>query len=99
MSKVRIVQLLCPERHCIIATYYESPDGEAIPEMTDRLREMFADFLKAGANPWCGICNSRNLHPEDAASIFATMAEAKPFIEKCALDQALTREYFKASKG
>jgi hypothetical protein len=25
--KVRIVQLLCPNRHCIPALAYESPDG------------------------------------------------------------------------
>jgi hypothetical protein len=99
MSKVRIVQMLCPSRHCIVATFYESPDGEPIPEIADRLRVQFAEWVTAGANPWCGLCNSRNLHVEDAASKWATIAEAKPFIEQCSLDQARTREYFKASKG
>lgn len=98
-SKVHIVQLLCPERHCIMATYYESPNGKELPEIACLLREKFDAFVKAGANPWCGICKSRDLHIEDRATKYATIAEAKPAIDELARQQAITREYFKASRG
>jgi hypothetical protein len=99
MSKVRIVQLLCPQRHCIVATAYESPDGEADPEMTEALRRKFGALVGAGWNPWCGICSSRDLRPEDRPTIFATLAEAAPFLRHLADAQAATRAFFRASKG
>ena len=98
-KKVRIVQLLCPSRHCIVATAYESSDGAEIPEMAERLRESFADWVKHGANPWCGICHSRDLRAEDRPTRFATMAEAAPHLAENAAAQAVTRQYFKASKN
>lgn len=99
MSKVRIVQLLCPQRHCILATAYESADGAEIPEIAERVKEKFGSLVNDGVNPWCGICKSRDLHPEDKPTTFATMAEALPFLEELSRRQALTREYFKASRG
>jgi hypothetical protein len=84
MSKVRIVQMLCPERHCVVATAYESPDGELIPEMTERLEERFRELCSMGANADCAICRSRNLHCEDAATIFTTMQEAEPALRELA---------------
>jgi hypothetical protein len=99
MSKVRIVQLLCPSRHCIVSTAYESPDGAEIPEMTERLLDIFADWVAKGTNPWCGLCYSRNLRPEDRPTKYATLAEAMPHLEEMQRQQAVTREFFKASKG
>ena len=96
MSKVRIVQLLCASRHCIVATAYESSDGAEIPEIAERLREFFADWVKAGANPWCGLCNSRDLRAEDQPTRWATMDEAAPHLAENAAAQAATRAYFKA---
>lgn len=94
--KVRIVQMLCPSRHCVVATAYEAHDGEAIPEMVDHLKEMFA---KSGANPWCGLCQSKNLRCEDQPTRFTTMIEAAPYLAENAARQAATREYFRASRG
>ena len=100
MSKVRIVQVLCPSRHCIIATAYQSPDGEEIPEMKARLREKAETMIARGEmNPWCGICRSRKWTYEDAPTVFATMEEAAPYLAQNAADQAATREYFRASRG
>ena len=99
MSKVRIVQLLCPSRHCIVGSAYESPDGAEIPEMSVHLREFFADWVKSGANPWCGLCYSRDLRAEDAPTIYTTMDEAMPYLQEMERKQAETPKYFKASKG
>ena len=99
MSKVRIVQLLCPQRHCIVAKAYESPDGEPIPEITTSLVDGFALLVARGANAQCGLCFSRNLRPEDRPTKWATMAEALPHLEEEARRQAITREYMRASRG
>jgi hypothetical protein len=99
MSKVRIVQLLCPQRHCIVATAYQSPDGEVVPEITDVPQGKFAHMVELGVNPWCGICSSRDLQPEDRPTPYATLAEAAPFLRHLADAQAATRAFFRASKG
>jgi hypothetical protein len=97
--KVRIVQLLCPQRHCIMAMAYESPDGQQIPEISERLREAFRDWVARGGNPWCGLCHSRKLEAEDRPTHFRSMQEAMPFLQAEEAKQALTREYFRASRG
>jgi hypothetical protein len=100
MSKVRIVQLLCPARHCIIGAAYLSPDGAENPEHKQSLRTQFDLLVKwAGFDPWCGLCKSRDFHLEDAPTGFATMEEAEPHIREEARRQAETRKFWKASKG
>lgn len=94
-----MIQLLCPSRHCIVATAYQSDDGEPIPEILERAKAMFEDFLKQGANRACGLCRSPRLHWEDGETGFATMEEAAPRIAEMVVRQAITREYFKASRG
>ncbi len=94
--KVRIVQLLCPLRHCVVALAYQTSDGAEQPQMAARMMEGFAD---SGANPWCGLCHSRNLNPEDRPTMFATMEDAAPYLAVYAARQAETRAYLKASKG
>ena len=99
MMKVRIVQLLCPLRHCFIALAYDSPDGEPIPEMEVKLREGFDRMVQKGAKPSCGICDSKKLHAEDSATRFETMEEARPFLQEAERRQAATRQYLRASRG
>jgi hypothetical protein len=100
MSKVRIVQILCPQRHAILATAYESPDGAPIKDITDRLRYK-ADslILDGGLNPWCGICQSRKWTYEDRPTQYTTMAEALPHFQNLADKQRTVREYLRASRG
>lgn len=83
-SKVHIVQLLCPSRHCIVAVAYNS-NG------TDSEKAAAEDIIKVaikeiGANPWCGICGATELRFEDRQSEFGTMEEAMPSL---AIAQAL----------
>ena len=99
MSKVRIVQLLCPQRHCYIATVYESPDGERIDEMTTRLLESYSKLIDEGHTPRCGICGFSRLTPEDMPTRFSTIAEAAPAILELERRQRFTREFFRASRG
>lgn len=97
--KVRIVQLLCPARHCVLATAYESESGGELPEIAGILRSKFAALVGMGANPHCGLCLSKDLHTDDQPTKFSSMAEAIPQLQEQEARMALTREYFKASKG
>jgi hypothetical protein len=74
---VRIVQLLCPQRHCIIGAAYEDDKTNA-----DETVLLLRTIMNSGViNPWCGICASRELTFEDAATNFRNMEQAKPNIE------------------
>jgi hypothetical protein len=98
--KVRLVQILCPQRHCIVAVPYEAPDGQPIPEITTILRgEVEALIEKGGMDPWCGLCRSRNWTYEDQPTIFATLAAALPHLMAAEEQQASVREYLRASRS
>jgi hypothetical protein len=101
MSKVRIVQVLCPRRHCIVATAYESPDGEPMPEVTDRLKQQTDSMIEKGVNPWCGICLAKKASwiYEDSPTIFATMKAALPHLQEASDRNKAVREYLRASRS
>lgn len=86
--KVRIIQLLCSNRHCILAAAYESEDGGEQQKPMEELKEA---VKKLKLNPWCGICGDRELKYEDAPSKFVTMEEAKPHLECNQCEQILSR--------
>lgn len=71
---VHITQLLCPSRHCILATAYESEKGSA--QQAVELLQATASELKI--HPWCGICGSTELVYEDRATPFRTLSQAMP---------------------
>jgi len=100
MTRVRIVQLLCPSRHCIMATAYESPDGEEIPEIAARLRERVDGLIAANEmNPRCGLCFAKTWRYEDHPTNFTTMKEALPALRQAERANAATRQFFRASRG
>ena len=74
---VRIVQLLCPERHCLVAAPYED-DRMTFRECCDALKTAFDT---GGFNSHCGICGSRDLHFEDGAKEFSNLKEAAPSLQ------------------
>jgi len=72
MARVRLVQLLCPERHCIVASAYEEGAAEGpkvSSELLDRMHEL-------GIEKLCGICGSRDLNFEDSLTGFGSIEEA-----------------------
>lgn len=96
---VHIAQILCPKRHCIIALVYPAEDytdDEAKAMIEGRFKELID--TKA-INPWCGLCNSRDLRCEAARTKFATMEEALPHVKteeaKQKITAALTALYLK----
>ena len=63
---VKIVQLLCPERHCLLGIAYEDERG-SFKEACAALQAM----IDSGPfNNWCGLCGSRVLHFEEGTTKF-----------------------------
>jgi len=112
---VRLLQCLCPNRHCILGLAYEpgrteapeditKPDGPKFilnpTNATDWFRrEVKKLIVPGGLNPWCELCKSRNFRYEDAPSIFETLEEAWPVLKASEEAQRRTAEYFKASRN
>jgi hypothetical protein len=84
---VRIVQLLCPERHCLLAVAYEEGVGSFV-EARDALQAMVS---KGPFNNWCALCGSRDLHFEEGVTKFQTLEEAGPSLGATMAENAMAR--------
>jgi hypothetical protein len=87
MGNIRLIQYLCPERHCIVGMAYDARERTA----EDALNLLKNSLAEAGLNPWCGICGSRNLWFEDAATKFVSLEEALPRLKEEEAKQILSR--------
>lgn len=79
---IRIIELLCPARHCVIAAAY-NPQTSNGPEVIGMLGER-RKALKL--NPWCGFCGSTDLQYEDAETRFDDMESAMPALKAAEQD-------------
>lgn len=93
--KIRILQLLCPSRHCIAAVVYESPDGEAMPGMIEQFQKEAAAW---GLPMRCGICESTDVFFEDAVTVFTSMEQARPEVARQGALQAITGEAIRRAR-
>jgi len=73
---VKLVQMLCPQRHCLLASAYAEGAGNFL-EACEQLEGIIRD---AGMNRWCAICGSRDLRFEEGTTSYQTMAEALPHL-------------------
>jgi len=91
---VMLVQLICPERHCIAAGAYEEGRG-TFQETCDMLKQMISPngFL----NDWCAICGSHVLKYEEGRTRFATLSEAAPFLAEQQSNNMMTRKLLDAA--
>jgi hypothetical protein len=71
---IRLIQLLCPSRHCIIAALYEADDAGA--EGARQIEHLEAFLAHGAINRHCGICGSTSLRYEDRITRFKTLEEA-----------------------
>lgn len=87
MSKVYLVQLLCPERHCVLAAAFE--EGENTPDKV--IAEMKEQMKQNNINPWCGLCGSPKLTFETAPTKYDSLQAAAPVLFEEQLKQMFTR--------
>jgi hypothetical protein len=83
-----LVQLLCPQRHCILAAASETEKGSydaTVKALSQRLEPT------GPIRHHCGICGSIELHFEEGATKFRTMKEAMPFLAQTMVHNMATR--------
>ena len=100
--KVRIVQCLCPDRHCMTAMAYQTEDGAPKPEIAQKLKAAVADLLERKVvHPWCALCRApaSSFFYEDKPTIFRTMEEAMPSLLEGQKRQAAAQAFFRASRN
>ena len=73
---VKIVQLLCPQRHCLLGIAYEE-EHSSFREACGAITSMMTE---GPFNNWCAICGSHDLHFEERATEFHTLLEAAPYL-------------------
>lgn len=82
-----LAQLLCPERHAIIAVPFEEGQGDP---MIAQAEEVFKTDLLYRR---CGICGSTQLKWERGRTRFQTIEQALVELKKLHEDQMATRAY------
>ena len=99
-SAVYLAQLLCPERHCIVANARFCSTPQDVESLASELRAAFAAGIKNKLwNPWCGLCRCMALHVETGRTAYATMKEAAPALKAAAEAQRVTAEFLKAGRN
>jgi hypothetical protein len=94
--KVYIAQLLCVNRHCILAHPAECETPAQIDGLQHELMGAYREMLQQEiVNPWCAICRSRNFHVETAPTQFRTMAEAGPHLKVAEALQKISADWLK----
>jgi hypothetical protein len=97
--KIWIAQILCPKRHCILASAFDVADHspqEATAELIAQVERLLALHK---IDPWCGICRSSDWKAEAAPTKWATMDQARPFIEELERENAAARRFYQALRG
>ncbi len=95
MAKVRLVQLLCPNRHAIVAGAYlpgESTFDDTVAVLRNKLQALEAEWR-------CGICGSRRLAFEDAETHFRSLEQAAPELARWQAANLYARKVIDSEKG
>jgi hypothetical protein len=99
--KVYLAQLKCPSNHCVVAAageYRTLADAEAaLPEVAQQLFEMMIE--RGEVKRECGLCLSTNLHFHVAATVFANIGEAEPWLKRESENQERTRLMLRAGRN
>jgi hypothetical protein len=90
-----LVQLLCPQRHCLCAAPYFRPTQSA-EEIEAALRE---EMTRQHFNPWCGICGSRDIQFEHGRLAEQDWDKAYAALRLGEIDQLLTRLQIERVRG
>ena len=96
---VHLLQVLCPERHCLFALTYEV-EAESIEPHAQAARQARAVMAPGGyLNPWCGICGSHTLTLEVGVTKWQTQEEAQPHLEEQERQQIATRAHIETQRN
>jgi hypothetical protein len=99
--RVYIAQLLCPQRHCVLAAANECETDLEISLLRVLVQGKF-DLLCApggGLNRKCDLCGSTVLHIEVARTRFTNLDEAMPHLRESAIAQQQTAAFLKSTRN
>jgi hypothetical protein len=77
---IHIIQLLCPERHCLLATVYDPREKDGAAALAEMKAAVERAIERNIIEPECGLCRSRDWRYEDQPTIFKTLDEAIPVL-------------------
>jgi hypothetical protein len=101
--RVYIAQLLCPQRHAIMASSAEAEtEHDAQQKAIQPLREQVEQLLATGQiNPWCDICGASkgSWHYEVGRTRFRTLEEALPALSALERENLSARTLFGGHPG
>lgn len=98
--KVYIAQLKCPSGHCVVAAAGEFESLDEAKVLSYRLGLDFGKLVESGQlKHECGLCHATDLHVDLAATVYATMAEAQPALERSMVEQALSALFLRAGRN
>jgi hypothetical protein len=96
---IHIIQLLCPQRHCVYAVAYdveEMPDDVALAMFQLQFDKWVDEKV---LNRECGICKSTKLEYETRRTKWKTKEEAMPALKQLEQEQLATRAIIDAQKA
>jgi hypothetical protein len=98
---IHIVQMLCPQRHCILGLAYDDKLNSS-EEIQGMLKAQTDDWVqKKIINPWCGICRApyADWRMEDGKTVFQTIEEARGPLKELERRQQTTNQFLRAAKN
>lgn len=95
MSKVHLVQLLCPSRHCVMAAAYEEGTAASFEGCCQAIE---GAITGRGLIRRCALCKSVDLRFEDGVTRFNSLREAGPHLLAAQFQNLFTRVAIDAAR-
>lgn len=97
---VYIAQLLCPERHSMLAGFHYCEDREHLAAVVAQVYAKWDDLCAKGyAQPKCYFCLSTHLEVETGRLPFNSIEEAMPTLRAMGAVERLSGPSWKASQN
>jgi hypothetical protein len=94
-----IAQILCPERHCILASAFDDKQRSRRQVMAQLVVAVEQMVANGTIDRECVICGSAAWRVESGRTNYATMDAARPELERLERENDATRRFFTAVRG
>lgn len=93
--RIWIAQVLCPYRHCILATAFDEADDDPTDAKDDLWSSVTLGVTAGRLDRRCGICGDDMIlwHVEAGPTRWTTIDEARPFLKEAQRANLATRAF------